>query len=157
MKFQSLQESRTFKQINTARPAEVFPLLCPVREKDWVDGWDYTMIHSKSGLIEQDCVFSTPHHGEDPTIWFVSHYNKEKYEIEFVRHSPGEEVVKITIFLTDNGNGSTTTSITYQFTALNENKNTWIRERLDTDFVANMKDWETAINHYLKTGQKFKK
>ncbi len=31
---------RTFKQQLVAEPAKVFPLLCPVREADWIDGWN---------------------------------------------------------------------------------------------------------------------
>ncbi len=157
MEFKGFQESRTYKQINNAPPDVVFPLLCPVREKDWIDGWDYQLIFSKSGLIEKDCVFSTPHHGNEQTIWYVTEHDKENYKIEFVRVTPNETVVKINIYLTDNGNGTTTSNITYQYTALNENKNLWIKENLDGEFKENMIDWEKAINFYIATGKKLMK
>ena len=57
MSFNAVQKTLTFKQLNNAEPEKVFPLLCPVREKDWLDGWNYKMIYSKSGLIEKNCVF----------------------------------------------------------------------------------------------------
>lgn len=41
------------------------------------------------------CVFLTPHHGNEQTIWYVTEYDIENYKIEFVRVTPKEEVVKI--------------------------------------------------------------
>ena len=157
MEFKGIQEARTYEQINNANPGIDFPLLCPVREKDWIDRWDYKMIFSKSGLIEEGCVFSTLHHGSGQTIWYVNEHDKENYKIEFVRVTPGEEGVKINIFLIDNGNGTTTSNITYQYTALNENKNKWIKEKLDDDFKESMIWWEKAINFYIEKGEKLLK
>jgi len=154
MEFTGIQESRTYKQINNAPADLVFPLLCPVREKEWIDGWDYKMIFSKSGLIEKGCVFSTPHHGTEQTIWYVTEHDKENYKIEFVRVTPNEEVVKINIRLEDNGNGTTTSNITYQYTGLNEGKNAWIKEKSDQAFRENMIEWEKAINYYIEKGEK---
>lgn len=36
---------------------DVFELLCPVRLKDWLHGWDYSLAYSGSGL-EQQCMQS---------------------------------------------------------------------------------------------------
>ncbi len=157
MEFQGFQASKTYKQINNAPPEVVFPLLCPVREKDWLDGWDYKMIFSKSGLIENGCVFSTPHHGIEETIWYVSEYDKLNFKIEFVRFTPKEEVVKINIFLVDNGNSTTSVNITYQYTALSSIKNDWIKHKLDDEFEENMQWWEKAINYYIENGKKLMK
>lgn len=38
-------------------PRDVFPLLCPVREYDWIPDWRCTMVHSTSGVAELGCVF----------------------------------------------------------------------------------------------------
>lgn len=157
MEFKGIQRSMTYKQINIAPPGKVFPLLCPVREKDWIEGWDYKMIYSKSGLIEKGCVFTTPHHGKEHTIWYVTEHDEENYIVEFVRVTPNEEVVKINIFLKDNGNGTTTSNITYQYTALNEKKNTWINDKSDGEFNNSMIWWEKSINYFLEKGEKLKR
>jgi len=157
MKFQGIRTSKTYKQINNAPPDIVFPLLCPVREKDWIDGWDYKMIFSISGLIEKDCVFSTPNQGNEQTIWYVTEHDKENFNIEFVRVVPNEEVVKINICLQDNGNGTTTSNITYQYTSLNENKNSWIKEKFESEFNESMIWWEKSINYYIEKGEKLMK
>jgi hypothetical protein len=33
-----------------APPDRVFPLLCPVRERDWLEGWEADMVYSASGV-----------------------------------------------------------------------------------------------------------
>ena len=68
MEFVGIQKTFEFTRENTGSIDEVFPLLCPVRERDWLDGWEFRMIHSSSGLIEKDCVFATPHHGKLETV-----------------------------------------------------------------------------------------
>jgi len=39
----------------------VFPLLCPVKEDDWIDGWAdvCTIVYTDSGIAEEACVFET--------------------------------------------------------------------------------------------------
>ncbi|GET34698.1 hypothetical protein PbJCM13498_35610 [Prolixibacter bellariivorans] len=157
MEFQGIQVSRTYQQLNLAAPEAVFPLLCPVREKDWLDGWDYTMIHSVSGLIEEGCIFSTPHHGQQDTIWYVTVYDKINFKIEFVRVTPEEEVVRINIRLNGREDGTTTSRISYEYTALNEQKNKWLKTKFEDRFRESMIWWEKAINHYLRTGEMLKK
>ena len=90
-------------------------------------------------------------------IWYVTEHDKENYKIEFVRVTPKEEVVKINIYLVDNGNGTTTSNITYQYTGLNESKNAWIKDKLDKEFKENMIEWEKAINYYIAKGEKLLK
>lgn len=146
-----------YKQLNTGTAAEVLPLLCPVREADWIDGWTYEMIFSVSGLAEKGCVFITPATGENRTIWYITKYDAELFQVAFVRVTPGEMVVAIDIELTDNVDGTTTADIKYEYTALNEDANKWIEEEAVAAFNANMHYWENAINHYLVTGTKLMK
>ena len=157
MSFTGKQKTLMYTQLNNASPDEVFPLLCPFREKDWLEGWDYQMIHSKSGLIEQDCVFTTPHHGDQVTVWQVTQYDTIKKRIEFLRVTPKENIVKINISLSPNDIGHTLVHISYQYTALNKAQNDFIENELEQVFNGNMEWWEKAINHYLEFGQMLKK
>ncbi len=64
---------RTYTQHLVAPPSRVFPLLCPVREADWLEGWDPPLVLSNSGVAERDCVFLTdasPGHA----IWYVTRH-----------------------------------------------------------------------------------
>ncbi len=49
---------RSYVQRIDASPEAVFPLLCPVREGEWLEGWAETceVIWSASGLAEPGCV-----------------------------------------------------------------------------------------------------
>ncbi len=136
---------------------EVFPLLCPVREREWLDGWDCTIIFSRSGLVEQDCVFTTPHHGSSETVWQVTHYDPEKYVIAFNRVTPHENVVAIRIGLERSGDASCRSQIEYIYTGLSGEQNAYIESRLEREFITGMQWWERAINHYLETGTRLKR
>ena len=153
----AIQKTFTYTQNNDGTPEEVFPLLCPVREKDWLDGWEYEMIYSKSGLVEKDCAFSTPQHGKADTIWYVSQYDPGNFTIEFIRVTPNESVVKINISLSPLSDNKTRVDISYQYTGLNDEQNNFIENGLEEQFNENMRWWEKAINHYLKTGNKLLK
>lgn len=155
MKF--IQKTFHHLQHNTAPPEKVFPLLCPVREYDWLDGWQAKIIHSESGLVEENCVFTTPHHGEMETVWHVTKHDPENFEVAFVRVTPGENVVRIQIKLVPEGDAATQSRISYQYTALNEAQNEHIRENLPAEFAESMNWWERALNHYLDTGEMLKK
>ncbi|MBS2097808.1 hypothetical protein [Carboxylicivirga linearis] len=153
----TIQKSFTYTQTNHASIDKVFPLLCPVREKDWLDDWEYRMIYSQSGLIEENCVFATPNEKELETIWHVTIYDKENHRIEFVRVTPGENVVRINIRLEAASENQTLVHITYLYTGLNQKQNHYIKNQLANHFNSSMLWWETAINYYLKNGEMLRK
>ena len=157
MKFTGIQKTLNYTQINNGSQEEIFPLLCPVREVDWIEGWEYEMIHSESGLAEQDCVFTTPHKDELKTIWQITEYDSDFYKIEFVRVTPKENIVKINIELEYVSDNVTKAYISYQYTGLNKQQNKFIETELETSFLNSLNYWEKAINHYLKTGSKLLK
>jgi len=156
MSFSAVQKTLTFKQLNKAEPEKVFPLLCPVREKDWLDGWNYNMIYSKSGLIEKNCVFSTSFPSEMDTIWHVTQHNPDKFEVEFLRVTPKKNVVRINIKLNPVEVDKTEAEIVYQYTGLNDEQNEFINTELESKFEESMRWWEKSINHFLETGKMLK-
>ncbi len=81
--FISRKITRDYRQVIYATPEKVFPLLCPVRETEWFDGWEYEMIYSKSGIVEEGAVFSSPSPGEEDFIWVVTKHDSESHEVEF--------------------------------------------------------------------------
>lgn len=58
--FEARRVTYEFTPTNDAPPDRVFPLLCPVREAEWVPDWKYQLIYSQSGFAEEGCVFTTP-------------------------------------------------------------------------------------------------
>jgi len=154
MNFKAQRITKTYQQVNCGSPEVVFPLLCPVREADWLEDWEYTMIYSESGLAERGCIFSTKFNQDKSTYWYISVYDIESKNIEFVRITDKEVAVKINIHLDDNYDGTTTSTISYEYTALTEKQNDWIEKESDKYFTEMMVEWEKSINHYIITGEK---
>jgi hypothetical protein len=115
--FKAKRITRTYTQKILAPPEVVFPLLCPVRGADWLDGWDYELIYSESGYAEEGCVFKSRHAGEPETLWLITKHDKEHHQIEFARITPDLKLGEVSIQLKDSWDGTTRAGITYTFTA----------------------------------------
>ena len=59
MGFKAVRLEKDFKMLVPDEQDRVFPLLCPVRENEWLPYWSCEIIHSDSGKAEKDCVFIT--------------------------------------------------------------------------------------------------
>jgi len=154
MDVQSKRVTHQWVQTNSAPPERVFPLLCPVREADWVPGWQYRMIYSKSGVAELGCVFTTPNEDGSETTWMVTEYKPAEFRIAFAWVNPEVVAAEIRICLEAKGIHETAAHIQYTYTALTESGNREV-ERFDPAWFANkMQGWEAAINRYLRTGRK---
>ncbi len=135
---------------------QVFPLLCPVRETEWIEGWEYEMVYSRSGIIEKNCVFVTPFGQGIETVWQVTEYEPDIKWIEFLRVTQGLFTVRISIQLHEARQGCTA-ELSYRYTALSELGKTMIQSMVAQHFHEDMKYWEKALNHYLATGQMLSK
>jgi hypothetical protein len=141
-----------YTQTNHAPPEKVFPLLCPVREADWVPDWKYRLIYSQSGVAELGCVFTTPNDDGSESTWMCSEFDPARFRIGYNWITPGLVACQIQIQL-EAGFGSTTRAhIQYAYTGLSPAGNKEV-ERFNSEwFRAKMEGWENAINHYLRTG-----
>lgn len=133
-----------------ASPDQIFPLLCPVREYEWIPEWDCTMLYSESGIAELGCVFSTnldERFGEE--VWVISHYVNEK-KIGFVRTGKYRSTrYEITLTLTDK---STTLQWMQEITGLNPKGDELVASYSETEFTSMMTSLQDMLNHFLKTG-----
>lgn len=152
MDFVAARVSHEHVQMNDALPEQVFPLLCPVREAEWVPGWQCRMIYSRSGFAEQGCVFATPNDDGSETIWMVIEYDPAALRIGYVWAHPGRLVAELRISLRAVPPDRAATLIRYTYTGLSAGGNAVVA-RYDAEwFKQKMRGWETAINHYLRTG-----
>lgn len=152
--FQGKRVTHEYTQTNAAPPEKVFPLLCPVREADWVPGWEYRLIYSESGVGEYGCVFITPNEDDTETTWVVTDYDPTSFCIAFAWVNPGLVAAQIRISLSRKSSDSTHAHIRYSYTGLSPEGNREV-ERYDQKwFQHKMRSWEAAINHYLRTGRR---
>lgn len=145
-----LRASRTYVQHLAADPSKVFPLLCPVREADWVEGWDPLAVFTDSGVAEQDCVFVTPGH---PTgaVWFITRYEPENGFLEMLKITPEVTACKIMIKLKPAGEG-TEAGVTYSHTSLGPKGDAFVSSFTEGHYRKFMREWEARLNHYLLHG-----
>lgn len=134
-----------------ATPHMIFPLLCPVREGEWLDGWVGKPIFSDSGYAEENGVFATEHAGESDTIWFVTTRDPAAHRIEFIVFIPQLQVVRLHVQVNAVAPGTSTIGVRYIRTGLSDAGNEAVRAAA-AQFDAMMTNWERTMNHFLKTG-----
>jgi hypothetical protein len=157
IEFKAKRITMSYRQTISAPPGVVFPLLCPVREAEWLDGWKYEVIHSESGLAEEGCVFSTPGDGEADTVWIVSKYDKVNHLIDFTRFTPGSRICVLTVAVTPKSDEDSNVDISYTYTGITANGNAWVDNFTEDNFLDAVKFWERSMNYFLETGERLEK
>lgn len=140
--------TRSYVQKLHAPPADVFPLLCPVRETEWVRGWNPIVVYSNSGVAEPDCIFLTGE-GEPDSVWVITRQDRQEYELEIIKVTPWTTVVKINISLGQNEEAETDAEVTYTYMALSEKGKEFVDNYTESYFQEFMQYWETTLNAYL--------
>ncbi len=144
-----------------AEPEAIFPLLCPVREFDWILTWDCEVVYTETGLAEEGCVFQTgmPRDGGIHQLqsaggtdtWVISRYQSLK-GISFIRVNP-LRTIRYDIDLERAGDGSTTLTWQQEVTALNEEGDRHVSALSQEDFTVQIQTAEKMLEHYLETGE----
>jgi len=143
--------TRSYTQELQARPEKVFPLLCPVREAEWVNGWHPRLVVTSSGLAEPDCIWITAA-GPQEAIWMITRHDPVANHLEIIKLIPGIVLGKIVIQLAEAPHGSTA-KISYSFTSLGPDGDRVVSEFTQEHFDEFMLTWETELNHFINTGE----
>jgi hypothetical protein len=141
---------RSYTQRLIGTPELVFPLLCPVREADWIQGWDPLRVISSSGLAEPDCVFITAGAPTD-AVWYITRHEPQDGFVEMIRIAPSVTACRLTIQLRRVAGGSEAL-VTYAHTSLGPEGDAFVASFTEAYYAKFMQDWEARINHYLRTG-----
>ena len=147
--------NRLVQSYETTLPAtadRIFPLLCPVREYEWIAGWECDLIHTASGVAENNCIFRTNDPAEGELTWVVSRYEPDR-AIEFVISRPDLLIIKLDLQLAENGDGTTIMTATHTITGLNETGDAVVALLPDNFTRDRWKGLSDALAHYLRTGR----
>ena len=150
--FKAKRVTRQYVQTIGAEPSVVHALICPVKEAEWLDGWDYDLIYSQSGVAEYGCVFTSQNEGEQ-SIWLITKRDDVTRETEFARVTPGFRVALVAVRIAEGGHQTSRVHISYTITALSEAGNAFVDNFSQENFVEDMQFWEATMNHYLQTGK----
>jgi len=139
--------TRTYRQTLHAPRDEVFVLLCPEREKQWLPGWDARIIHSDSGVAEPGAVFATDDRGAE-VIWVIAEHRAPE-RAHFVRWHPGEMVVDLELDLSAPKPETTWLDIRYTYTATSPAGRGRISAMTLEQWQTQMTHWETQLDAWL--------
>lgn len=148
---QPTRVTRSYTQRLVAAPSVVFPLLCPVREADWIEGWDPISVVTGSGAAEPDCVFVTPGRPAD-AVWYITRHEPAAGFVEMLKITPLVTACRLTIQLRPVETGSEAV-VTYSHTSLGPEGDAFVASFTDAHYGQLMKDWEDRLNHYLVHGR----
>lgn len=130
-------------------PDEVFPLLCPVREYDWIPDWRCELIYSRTGVVENNCIFITHFPGEDPAIWVTTLFDPVARRVEYLRVVPGQKVVRMDLQVAAADPGHCQVSFRYTFTGLGAKGNEEIRQGIAKKTEGHFRGLMDLLNAHL--------
>ncbi len=152
----------SFQGIIKASSDKIFPLLCPTREEEWIDGWDadaYKLISSKSGFNEKNCVFQENFtkkfffKEDGPTTWLTAVYEPEQFLLEFLLIFDDIAVMNRAIRLVKSKDHTTTCQWTDTITSFNGPWSECKRQRLETQLKAFSYYLGVILKYYCEAGK----
>jgi hypothetical protein len=135
----------------------IFPLFGAFEEKKWADGWHPALIYPGSEKITEWLTFKTPGHiqGETENTWIVSRYQPANFFIQYLVLAT-HRYLTISVSCIKTESNATSAEITYTSTGLDNLGNEIGEHLINKMYARSLKDWEEAINYYLKTGETLK-
>jgi hypothetical protein len=140
--------TREYRQTLCASRERVFPLLCPVRESEWLPGWDARLIYTESGVAEPNAVFATRHGEGAEVIWLIAAH-LPAHRVRMVRWHPELMLVDLELDLSSAQPDTTWLDIRYTYTATSPAGRAQIEAMTLQQWHAQMKNWEDHLNAWL--------
>jgi hypothetical protein len=137
----------------SASPAVVFPLLCPVREYDWIDGWACEMVYADSGVAEDQCIFITRLPDWPEQIWVLSRFDPDAGTLRYVVTAAGSHTETLDIVVHPVPGGSRL-EWRRTFTALTDEGDARIRAWAGAELDQEQAMLARALDDFCRTGQK---
>jgi hypothetical protein len=156
-RFEAKKIERSHTVHLNGKPETIFPLLCPVREEDWIPGWEnntYELVYSHSGYNEEGCIFKTNFLYGSESLWTTIFFDEKDFKVEFLVNVKERMIYRLSISLQRVGTLESTGTFKYVYTATNESGNEFIDGFTQDACINTTVHFEQMINHYLQTGKK---
>ncbi len=148
MKFKATQFTRNGVIHCKAAIEEVFPLLCPKREEEWIPGWECETIWSNSGYNEEGAIFRTLKPYGTELYWTTLQYDINSKIVDFLIMAPRLYIFRFKIELCVNSDGLLTITFTQVFTSISEEGGTFLKRYESEDFNGRLKSLEEFMNRH---------
>jgi hypothetical protein len=145
-----------------AVPDVVFPLLCPVAEYQWIDGWGCTLVYTKSSVNEEGCIFREEMTGPALTdrpmasTWVTNRWDPENHAIQFVIFAGSSAVIRYTVVLEACGASGTVADMNFEFTAMDEEARAMDEDEIRNRLLTVVAFISRSLKHYCETGKMLK-
>ena len=154
MNFKATQFSRSSVIQCKATVEEVFPLLCPKREEEWIPGWECETIWSKSGYNEEGAIFRTTKPYDTELYWTTLQYDIDKKIVDFLITAPRLYMFRFKIEIDVDENDLLTITFTQVFTSISEEGNILLERYEGEDYKGRLKSLEGFMNRHLEDKRK---
>lgn len=151
-----LRKSYTYVQQLTGSPDDIFALLCPVRECDWIAGWNPRLVISACGVAETGCIFITAD-GQAPSgelreaTWVVTERDPKARYVAMTKVSPNFLVTRLWITVSPGDSPKESQAdVRYEYTAVGRDGEAFVRTHTPAMWTEFMQKWERALNEYLR-------
>ncbi len=144
---------RTF-HFEAAAPAaaeRVFPLLCPIREEQWIQGWRARAVYSESGVAEDGAIFETRVKGGE--TWITSRYEPEAYRVEYSIFARRHATLRLDLALVPEPGDRSRLRITRTYTGIDAAGRALVQTLDPANVEAENALLAEQLSHYLLTGE----
>jgi len=141
--------TRRYKMTIHAAKDQVFPMLCPVREHDYLEDWKADVLYSESGVAEPGCVFQTPNETGAPSTWYIPEHDQAAGRILIVSFTPASRVSRLDIGVEAEDTRTTNVTLTYTHTAIAPAGREFVAAFTEDAFLTKMRNFEAKLNASL--------
>jgi hypothetical protein len=145
--------TRSYVQHLVAPIDRVMPLLTAARENEWAAMFQPHILHPGEPPGGRHGVFVTGTMPEE-TLWTMTEFDPERGRVAYFRTIPRKIAVHIDIRLEPHGPSGSRATVTYTYSALGPEGNARVDAITEEKYREQMTEWETALNHYLRTGER---
>jgi hypothetical protein len=123
-----------------ARVEDVFPLLCPKREEEWIPGWECETVWSRSGYNEEGAIFKTTKPYGTELYWNTLQYDILSKVVDFLITAPHRYMFRFRIDIAAGNGGLLTLSFSQTFTSVSEEGNELLNHYKAEDFAGRLRN-----------------
>jgi hypothetical protein len=144
------RRSFRFEALILADPDRIFPLLCPIREEEWIEGWSATVLFSASGVAEPGAVFRT--RIETGELWVTTVHDRAAHRAEYVVVGGAHLVLLFQVSLEREPGEASRLIIVRTYTGLDAVGRGLVGELTDERVRADDERIARQLAHFLATG-----
>ncbi|HEY5955964.1 MAG TPA: hypothetical protein VIV60_05400 [Polyangiaceae bacterium] len=134
-----------------AAPADVFPLLCPLREHEWIPTWKAEILYSLSGHAELDCTFTTDSPAEGKRTWICTRYEPDS-ATSYRSYSDAGYIMCLDITLRPVDKAHTEVTWLRRFVATTTSGQDWMNSLDPAAAAKATQKLASLLDHFLSTG-----